>query len=70
MSITNSIFKRNFAFEEGGSIKWIGNSPLWNKILFLNNNAIYGNEFASNPIRMRFVISGKDNFTAKKKKIL
>ena len=66
MTITKSIFKSNFAFEEGGSIKWICNSPIWNKILFLDNNAIYGNEIASNPMRMRFIISGKDNFPAKK----
>ena len=60
MTITNSIFKNNFAFEEGGSIKWIGNSPIWKNILFLNNNAVYANELASYPIRMRFIISGKD----------
>ena len=66
MTITKSIFKNNSAFEEGGSIKWIGNSPVWNKTLFLNNNAIYGNEIASNPMRMRFIINGKYNFLPKK----
>ena len=61
--VMNSKFEKNFAYEEGGSIKWIGSSPFFKRLLFLNNNATYGNDVASHPIRMRLAFKEQSYIT-------
>ncbi len=44
------------AFEEGGSIKSIGLTPYLDNNIFANNLAIYGQDIASSPVRLKFQI--------------
>lgn len=54
--LENNIFYNNFADLEGGAIKWSSLCPNIGKYnIFSSNNALYGNDFASFPIRMNML---------------
>lgn len=46
----------NKAYKDGGALKWISNEPIYYDILFKDNTAIYGNDKASLPFRMKLNI--------------
>lgn len=59
--IFSSIFKKNFAFVEGGAIKYEEDPFLNKNNTFEGNLAVYGNDIASYPTRLGFQIFIKDN---------
>lgn len=54
--IFNCKFNLNFAFFDGGAIKWIEIMPKISENRFINNDAIYGKDVASSPIRLKLNI--------------
>ena len=58
-NITNSYFENNVAVEDGGSLKWLRNAPFLNNLFFLDNLAIYGENVASYPVRMKVILQDK-----------
>ena len=56
--LENTTFESNFAFNEGGAIKSTYNLPiLYNNSIYMSKNkALYGNNYASYPIRIAFKI--------------
>ena len=60
-NISSSIFKKNFAFVEGGAIKYEEDPFLNKNNTFEGNLAVYGNDIASYPIRFGFQIFMKNN---------
>ena len=52
------VFQGNSAFQEGGAIKSTYNLPqiINNSVVMRNNKALYGNNYASYPIRIQFKI--------------
>lgn len=59
--INDNTFLNNMAFQEGGAIKWIGETPTFSNNVFFNNSAIYGANIASFPIRMTLRIYNSDD---------
>ena len=57
--IKNNTFINNFASKEGGAVKWTNIMPNITDNIFTNNQAFYGNDVASFPIRLQVFI----NFT-------
>ena len=56
----------NLARKEGGAIKWIGNQPkIERNNIYELNNAIYGLEIGSYPVRLELEIYVKSNSTSK-----
>lgn len=47
------------ALTEGGGIKWMKFLPVLDNVKFYDNQAIYGKNQASFPLRMRFIFSNK-----------
>lgn len=57
MNITNNKFIKNIAYREGGAIKWNQKMPIIdNTNIFQSNQAVYGSNIASYPIRNRIKI--------------
>lgn len=65
MNIFNNKFMNNFAFHEGGVLKWNYKPPSnIDNNYFINNSAInYGDDVANIPIRIRMSILQKNNKT-------
>ena len=62
--ITNNIFDSNTAFKQGGAIKWTGSQPLIdNSNYFFNNNAIYGQNIATFPIRLNWIVFNRTDYS-------
>ena len=54
LNISKSKFVKNEGFIEGGVIKWTNNKPIIDIFsIFNKNNAFYGNDLASFPIRLQ-----------------
>ena len=60
-NISSSNFKNNFAFAEGGAIKYEEDPFLNKNNTFEGNKAVYGSDIASYPIRFGFKILMKNN---------
>lgn len=59
-------FSLNLAQNEGGAIKWIGNQPKIEQTnIYQLNNAIYGLEIGSYPVKLGLEIYEKNNTTSK-----
>ena len=59
----NNIFNNNKAILEGGSIKWNQKMPkIDENNFFKNNNALYGSDIASYPIRNRIKLIINNSF--------
>ena len=62
--ITNNIFDSNTAIKQGGAIKWTGSQPLIdNSNYFFNNNAIYGRNIATFPIRLNLIVYNRTDYS-------
>lgn len=57
-----NVFEKNQGYIEGGGIKWDKTIPIINfNNKFINNTALYGNDIASYPIKMKvFIIKDKE----------
>ena len=66
----NNIFKRNKAALEGGSIKWNQKMPkIEGNNIFQNNDALYGSDIASYPIRNRIQLIINNSFVTTKNSV-
>lgn len=62
----DNIFSLNVARKEGGAIKWVGNQPIISQNnIYQLNNAIYGMEIGSYPVRLGLEIYEKNSSTSK-----
>lgn len=62
MYIENTNFIKNSAYKDGGSIKFTNTEPILINSIFINNTALYGNDMASLPLRIKLTIYD-ENFT-------
>ena len=60
-NITNSSFQNNVAFEDGGSLKWLRMAPFLSNLFFGNNLAIYGENVASYPVKLKVILRDQGN---------
>ena len=59
--LRNCSFENNLAFLEGAALKYNDKPPKIENSSFRNNNAPYGNDFGSYPVRIKFQIINQTN---------
>ena len=58
MNITQNMFENNTATKQGGAIYYDYNRPVLSNNTFVNNQAVYGHDIASYPVKI--VMNGSD----------
>ena len=63
LSLDKILFDSNIAISQGGALYYNFNRPQFNQNIYINNQAIYGNDIASYAVKVRFNESDSDHMS-------